>query len=66
MEIQVPTMRLVITEYQNTLNRAFDLVLEKEKSDEALRRKIVQKKSVEDYYNKFVRFKSFSVENWVL
>lgn len=66
MEIQVPTMRLVITEYQNTLNRAFDLVLEKEKSDEALRRKIVQKKSVEDYYNKVVRFKSFSVENWVL
>lgn len=58
-KIIVPTIRLALIEDRNATWRAFKLTLIKEKKDEALRRIIVQKQRVEDYYNKAVRFKVF-------
>lgn len=37
MEITIPIMSLVLTEDQNTLNRAIDIMLAKEKRNKALR-----------------------------
>lgn len=65
IEIKVPTMRLVLIEDKNALDKVIDLILAEEKKDEALRRMIKQKRGVEGYYNKDIWFKSFSLYDWV-
>lgn len=59
-------MRSDLTKDKNSFKRVVNLVIVDEKRDQTLIRIVEQRRSVEDYYNKVIRFKSLSIEDWVL
>lgn len=65
IEVVVPIIRSTLIKKQNGENRAIELALAKEKN-EALRRILEHKRKVLVYYSKAIRFKVFSLRDWIL